>query len=84
MRERNKQQGKKKPKLQPKAKVKYRNFKSNYSRLEDDDLDLNFKQQRKQRFNDEDNLEGDSSKPSKNRQRSQIDFGFEDDDDFEY
>lgn len=84
MRERNKQQGKKKPKLQPKAKVKYRNFKSNYSRLEDDELNVNFKQQRKQRFNDEDNLEDASSKPPKNRQRSHIDFEFEDDDDFEY
>lgn len=84
MRERNKQQGKKKPKLQPKAKVKYRNFKSNYSRFEEDELDINFKQQRKQRFNDEDNLEDVSSKSPKNRQRSKINFEFEDDDDFEY
>lgn len=85
MRQNSKQQhGKKKAKLQPKSKIKYRNLKSNYTIYEDDDFEINYKQKRKHRLNDEDNYDDTSSKSRKNRQRTKINYEYIDDDDFDY
>lgn len=85
MRQSNKQQGKKKARLQPKAKVKYRNLKSNYTRFEEDDFEINYKSKRKQRFNDEENYDDTSSKSQINRERNNISYEYiDDDDDFDY
>lgn len=85
MRPSNKQHGKKKAKLQPKGKVKYRNLKSNYDRFEDDDFQANQKSTRKQRFNDEKHNDAKSSKSKRNRQRTEINYEYVDDDeDFDY
>lgn len=83
MRQSNKQQGKRKSKLQPKAKVKYRNLKSNYARFEDNDFEVNYKSKRKQRFNDEENYDDTSSKSQRNRERTKINYEYIDDDDFD-
>lgn len=84
MRQSNKQHGKKKSKLQPKTKVKYRNLKSNYNRFEDGDFEINYKQKRKQRFNDEDSYDDTSSNYDKNQQHTEINYEYIDDDDSDY
>lgn len=95
MRQRDKQQhGKKKPKLQPKRKVKYRNLKSNYSRFEDDDFQINQKSRRKQRADDyldeddfytSDNTSNNSSKRNRHRIKTD-DYEYDDTygDDYDY
>ncbi|MFK7948541.1 MAG: hypothetical protein AB8G11_13195 [Saprospiraceae bacterium] len=80
MRQSKKQQGKKKSTLQPKTKVKYRNLKSNYTRFEEGDFQVNYKSKRKQRFTDEENSNNTSSKSQKNRQRTKINYEYIDDD----